>query len=122
MDEPQIVIDALAALKAHGVAIAIDDFGTGFSSMSYLQHLPLDRLKVDRSFVNDIVPGKNAVIAETIVSLGNKLGLVTIAEGVETQEQARYMTELGCDEAQGYLYARPMPFNELMPFLSGRQG
>ncbi|WP_397541095.1 bifunctional diguanylate cyclase/phosphodiesterase [Salinimonas profundi] len=122
MDEPQIVIDALAALKAHGVAIAIDDFGTGFSSMSYLQRLPLDRLKVDRSFVNDIVPGKNAVIAETIVSLGNKLGLVTIAEGVETQEQARYMTELGCDEAQGYLYARPMPFDDLMQFLSGRQG
>ncbi|MDM7861426.1 EAL domain-containing protein [Alteromonas sp. ASW11-36] len=117
MDEPQIVIDALRALKEYGVQIAIDDFGTGFSSMSYLQQLPLDRLKVDRSFVSDIQPGGNAFIAETIVTLGNKLGLATIAEGVEKREQASYMLKLGCDEAQGYLYARPMPFDELMVFL-----
>ncbi len=117
MDEPQIVIDALSTLKAHGVAIAIDDFGTGFSSMSYLQKLPLDRLKVDRSFVKDIQPGQSAVLAETIVTLGNKLGLLTIAEGVETREQASYMIKLGCDEAQGYLYAKPMPFDELLDFL-----
>ncbi|NMH61471.1 bifunctional diguanylate cyclase/phosphodiesterase [Alteromonas ponticola] len=122
MDEPQIVIDALRSLKEFGVAIAIDDFGTGFSSMSYLQKLPLDRLKVDRSFVNDITPGKSAVIAETIVTLGNKLGLLTIAEGVEKREQASYMLKLGCDEAQGYLFAKPMPFSELMPFLKERTG
>lgn len=118
MDEPQIVIDALRVLKQHGVAIAIDDFGTGFSSMSYLQQLPLDRLKVDRSFVKDIEPGQSAVLAETIVTLGNKLGLLTIAEGVETREQASYMIKLGCDEAQGYLYAKPMPFDDLMVFLA----
>ena len=117
MDEPQIVIDALRVLKEYGVAIAIDDFGTGFSSMSYLQQLPLDRLKVDRSFVSDIQPGSNAFIAETIVTLGNKLGLATIAEGVEKREQASYMLKLGCDEAQGYLFAKPMPFNDLMNFL-----
>ncbi len=117
MDEPQIVIDALRALKEFGVQIAIDDFGTGFSSMSYLQQLPLDRLKVDRSFVSDIQPGGNAFIAETIVTLGNKLGLATIAEGVEKREQASYMLKLGCDEAQGYLYAKPMPFDDLMQFL-----
>ncbi len=121
MDEPQIVIDALRALKEYGVAIAIDDFGTGFSSMSYLQQLPLDRLKVDRSFVSDISPDKNAVIAETIVTLGNKLGLTTIAEGVEKREQASYMIKLGCEEAQGYLFAKPMPFDELMVFLKERQ-
>lgn len=121
MDEPQIVIDALTILKAHGVAIAIDDFGTGFSSMSYLQKLPLDRLKVDRSFVMDIKPGQNAVIAETIVTLGNKLGLVTIAEGVEKREQASFMIKLGCDEAQGYLFARPMPFDDLHQYLLNRQ-
>ncbi|WP_218355143.1 bifunctional diguanylate cyclase/phosphodiesterase [Alteromonas lipotrueiana] len=121
MDEPQIVIDALDSLKAHGVSIAIDDFGTGFSSMSYLQHLPLDRLKVDRSFVNDIQPGKTAVIAETIVSLGNKLGLSTIAEGVERVEQADYMKQLGCIEAQGYMYAKPMPFDALINHLAARQ-
>ena len=117
MDEPQIVIDALRTLKEHGVAIAIDDFGTGFSSMSYLQQLPLDRLKVDRSFIRDIEPGKSAVLAETIVTLGNKLGLLTIAEGIETKEQAEYMIELGCNEAQGFFYAKPMPFNELMDYL-----
>ena len=122
MDEPQIVIDALTSLKEFGVGIAIDDFGTGFSSMSYLQRLPLDRLKVDRSFVNDIQPGKSAVIAETIVSLGNKLGLCTIAEGVERVEQAEYMKQLGCVEAQGYLYAKPMPFNELTVYLQSQAG
>ena len=122
MDEPQIVIDALTSLKEFGVGIAIDDFGTGFSSMSYLQRLPLDRLKVDRSFVNDIQPGKSAVIAETIVSLGNKLGLCTIAEGVERVEQAEYMKQLGCVEAQGYLYAKPMPFDELMVYLQSQAG
>ena len=117
MDEPQIVVEALKELKAFGVTIAIDDFGTGFSSMSYLQQLPLDRLKVDRSFVNEVMPGKTAFIAETIVTLGNKLGLQTIAEGVEKREQASYMLKLGCDEAQGYLYAKPMPYNELVEFL-----
>lgn len=117
MDEPQIVVDALQELKAFGVKIAIDDFGTGFSSMSYLQKLPLDRLKVDRSFVNEVSPGQSAFIAETIVTLGNKLGLQTIAEGVERREQASYMLKLGCDEAQGYLYAKPMPYDELVQFL-----
>lgn len=121
MDEPQIVVDALKELKAFGVTIAIDDFGTGFSSMSYLQQLPLDRLKVDRSFVNEVMPGKTAFIAETIVTLGNKLGLQTIAEGVEKREQASYMLKLGCDEAQGYLYAKPMPYDELTSFLEKHQ-
>ena len=117
MDEPQIVIEALKELQRFGVKVAIDDFGTGFSSMSYLQQLPLDRLKVDRSFVNEITPGKSAFIAETIVTLGNKLGLSTIAEGVEKREQASYMLELGCDEAQGYLFAKPMPYEQLLEFL-----
>lgn len=117
MDEPQIVVDSLVELKKFGVTIAIDDFGTGFSSMSYLQQLPLDRLKVDRSFVNEVMPGKTAFIAETIVTLGNKLGLQTIAEGVEKREQASYMLKLGCDEAQGFLYAKPMPYDDLIAFL-----
>jgi diguanylate cyclase (GGDEF)-like protein len=121
MDEPQIVVDSLKELKAFGFQIAIDDFGTGFSSMSYLQQLPLDRLKVDRSFVNEVTPGKSAFIAETIVTLGSKLGLLTIAEGVETRAQASYMLKLGCDEAQGYLYARPMPFSDLCEFLVSQE-
>lgn len=117
MDDPQIVVEALTDLKSNGVQIAIDDFGTGFSSMSYLQQLPLDRLKVDRAFVKEVEPGKQAFIAETIVTLGQKLGLKTIAEGVEKKEQASYMLKLGCDEAQGYLFARPMPYNDLIDFL-----
>lgn len=120
MDEPQIVIEALQELKLFGVKVAIDDFGTGFSSMSYLQQLPLDRLKVDRSFVNEIKPGQAAFIAETIVTLGNKLGLSTIAEGVEKREQASYMLKLGCDEAQGYLFAKPMPYEQLLEFLAAQ--
>ena len=120
MDEPQIVIEVLKKLKLFGVKVAIDDFGTGFSSMSYLQQLPLDRLKVDRCFVNEIAPGKAAFIAETIVTLGNKLGLTTIAEGVEQKEQASYMLNLGCDEAQGFLFARPMPYEQLLEFLASR--
>lgn len=120
MDEPQIVVEALNELKAFGVKVAIDDFGTGFSSMSYLQQLPIDRLKVDRSFVNEIIPGKTAFIAETIVTLGNKLGLSTIAEGVETSEQASYLIKLGCDEAQGYLFAKPMPFEQLLYLLESQ--
>ena len=118
MDEPQIVVDALRSLKSSGVQVAIDDFGTGFSSMSYLQQLPLDRLKVDRAFVNEVEPGKSAFIAETIITLGQKLGLKTIAEGVEKREQASYMLKIGCDEAQGYLYAKPMPYDQLVEFLN----
>lgn len=118
MDDPQIVVESLTDLKSEGIQIAIDDFGTGFSSMSYLQQLPLDRLKVDRAFVKDVEPGKQAFIAETIVTLGQKLGLKTIAEGVEKPEQAKYMLDLGCDEAQGYMYAKPMPYRELIDFLA----
>jgi EAL domain-containing protein (putative c-di-GMP-specific phosphodiesterase class I) len=116
MDEPLIVIEALNELKEFGVKVALDDFGTGFSSMSYLQQLPLDRLKVDRAFVNEISLNKSAFIAETIVTLGNKLGLKTIAEGIEKPEQANFMLKLGCDEAQGFMYAKPMPFDVLLDF------
>ncbi|MCV2886633.1 EAL domain-containing protein [Aestuariibacter sp. AA17] len=121
MDEPQIVVDALKELKQYGVTIAIDDFGTGFSSMNYLHKLPLDRLKVDRSFVEEVLVSKTAFIAETIVTLGNKLGLKTIAEGVEEREQASHMLKLGCDEAQGYLFAKPMPYDDLVTFLEAEK-
>lgn len=122
MDEPEIVIQALDKLKKFGILIAIDDFGTGFSSMSYIQKLPLDRLKIDRSFVKDIDTNKNAFIAQAIVNLGKQLGLTTIAEGVENKSQASQMLKLGTDEAQGYLYAKPMPFAELKVFLIGAVG
>jgi c-di-GMP phosphodiesterase len=117
MDEPKIVIEALSKLKSFGIKVAIDDFGIGFSSLSYLQQLPLDRIKVDRAFIRDISQAAGEVIAETIINLGKRLNLATIAEGVETQEQEQAVTAMGCDEVQGFMYAKPMPPAELMLFL-----
>ncbi|GAA0812125.1 EAL domain-containing protein [Colwellia asteriadis] len=117
MDDPQIVIDALARLKEEGVSIALDDFGTGFSSLSYLQKLPLNRLKVDRSFVTDINKEGQSVIAETIINLGQKMNLKVIAEGIEEIEQQDHLIKLGCDEVQGFYYAKPMPEDEFVKFL-----
>ncbi|KZN58082.1 diguanylate phosphodiesterase [Pseudoalteromonas luteoviolacea CPMOR-1] len=117
MDEIKTVIETLGELKTFGVEVAIDDFGTGFSSLSYLQQLPLARLKIDRAFVKGIPDSDSGAIAELVISLGRHLGLKTIAEGVETQEQADVLKKLGCDEVQGFLLAKPMPKDELLKFL-----
>jgi diguanylate cyclase (GGDEF)-like protein len=117
MDDPQVIIDALVQLKSHGIGIALDDFGTGFSSLSYLQKLPLDRLKVDRAFVTNIAKEGESVIAETIIDLGKKMNLKVIAEGIEEIEQQERLIELGCDEVQGFYYAKPMPEDEFLHFL-----
>lgn len=119
MDDPQIVVTALQQLKEQKFTIAIDDFGTGFSSLSYLHQLPLDRLKVDRAFIKDIGEGGDGILAETIINLGQKLGLETIAEGIENELQLNYVRDLGCDEAQGFYHAKPMPGDELITFLQG---
>ena len=120
MDELASVITTLKELKEFGIEIAIDDFGTGFSSLSYLQQLPLDRLKIDRAFVKDLPDKDSEAIAALIISLGARLGLKTIAEGVETQAQADYLLELGCDEVQGFMYAKPMPEKELITYLQAK--
>ncbi|NTS78604.1 EAL domain-containing protein [Catenovulum sp. SM1970] len=117
MDNPETVIDALNQIKIKGIQIAIDDFGTGFSSLSYLQKLPLDRIKIDRAFINEMHKPEGAVIAETIVELGKKLHLATIAEGVENQDQEHRLQQLGCEEVQGFMYAKPMPASELQTLL-----
>jgi diguanylate cyclase (GGDEF)-like protein len=117
MDDPQVIIDALVQLKSHGIGIALDDFGTGFSSLSYLQKLPLDRLKVDRAFVTNIAKEGESVIAETIIDLGKKMNLKVIAEGIEEIEQQERLIELGCDEVQGFYYAKPMPEDKFLHFL-----
>ena len=121
MDDPQVVIDALVELKNQGISIALDDFGTGFSSMSYLQKLPLDRLKVDRAFINDIAKEGQSVIAETIIDLGKKMNLKVIAEGIEEIEQQARLVELGCDEVQGFYYAKPMPEEQFLAFLESQK-
>ena len=120
MDEPQVIIDALVQLKAQGISIALDDFGTGFSSLSYLQKLPLDRLKVDRSFVNDIAEPGGSIIADTIINLGKQMNLKVIAEGIESIEQEVELKALGCDEVQGFYYAKPMPADEFFTCLEKR--
>jgi diguanylate cyclase (GGDEF)-like protein len=113
----------LRQIKARGIAVAIDDFGTGFSSLSYLDRLPADRLKIDRAFVMSLDSGRlGARIAEMIVPLGHQLGMQVLAEGVETEAQADILRGLGCDEAQGYLYAKPMPIEDLGPWLAQRCG
>jgi diguanylate cyclase (GGDEF)-like protein len=117
MDDPQVIIDALVQLKSHDIAIALDDFGTGFSSLNYLQKLPLDRLKVDRAFVTNIAKEGQSVIAETIIDLGKKMNLKVIAEGIEEIEQQDRLLELDCDEVQGFYYAKPMPEDEFLHFL-----
>ena len=119
-----LVEQYLHELKKRGVGIAIDDFGTGFSSLSYLDRLPADRIKIDRAFVNALDNGdpgaRGARIAEMVVPLGRKLGMKVLAEGIETEAQARRLGELGCDDGQGFLYARPMPIEELKLWLAGR--
>jgi diguanylate cyclase (GGDEF)-like protein len=122
MEEPRAVIGSLASLREAGVRVAIDDFGTGYSSLAHLRELPIDCLKIDRAFIKDIAGGKGGMFAETIVALGGKLGLTIVAEGVETEEQAGFLRGLGCDVAQGYLYARPMPLADLLNWVVASQG
>jgi diguanylate cyclase (GGDEF)-like protein len=117
------VASVLRAIKERGIAVAIDDFGTGFSSLSYLDQLPADRLKIDRAFVSSLDSGRlGARIAEMIVPLGHQLGMQVLAEGVETEVQASILRSLGCDEAQGYLYAKAMVIEDLLPWLAQRLG
>jgi diguanylate cyclase (GGDEF)-like protein/PAS domain S-box-containing protein len=102
--------ETLRTIRAMGVSIAIDDFGTGFSSLSYLSRLSVDTLKIDRSFVQDMVVGEQgAVLVSTIINLAHSLKLKVVAEGVETEEQSALLRSMGCDELQGYLFGRPAP-------------
>jgi diguanylate cyclase (GGDEF)-like protein/PAS domain S-box-containing protein len=107
------VIAKMTELKANGIKFSLDDFGTGYSSLSYLKRLPLDQLKIDRSFVRDMLDDDTSgAIARTIISLSKAMGLSVIAEGVETEEQREFLAEHGCISYQGYLFGRPVPFEE----------
>jgi diguanylate cyclase (GGDEF)-like protein/PAS domain S-box-containing protein len=112
-------IKKMEMLKLLGIRFAIDDFGTGYSSLSYLKKLPLNQLKIDRSFVRDIVVDpSDAVIVQTIIGMANNLGLNVIAEGVETEEQLAYLKHYGCPAYQGYLFGQPVPLEEFEKLIS----
>ena len=111
--------DTLHALRAMGLYLAVDDFGTGYSSFSYLKHLPLDALKIDRSFVREITTSADdAAITTAIIAMAHALGLKVVGEGIETEAQREVLRRQGCDTMQGYLFSRPVPAAELLPLLS----
>ena len=112
MHDVDVAIATLQGLKSLGISLSVDDFGTGYSSLAYLENLPIDKLKIDRSFVRDIVagadPGEEGVLAQAIISLGHNLGLHVVAEGVETDAQVRFLRKYKCDEVQGFFYGEPV--------------
>jgi EAL domain-containing protein (putative c-di-GMP-specific phosphodiesterase class I) len=118
MADPARALDVLGRLHALGIGLALDDFGTGYSSMAYLKTLPVDELKVDRSFVGQMATSpSDAMIVRSTIELGHNLGLRVVAEGVETQETWEQLLALGCDVAQGYLLGRPMAAADLARWL-----
>jgi EAL domain-containing protein (putative c-di-GMP-specific phosphodiesterase class I) len=120
MEERDMATSTLERLRRLGVRVAIDDFGTGYSSLGYLKHLPAGKLKLDQSLIREIdVSPRDAGVARAVIHMAQELGLTTVAEGVETAAQAQLLESYGCDAAQGYLYARPMPAAELEE-LSGK--
>jgi EAL domain-containing protein (putative c-di-GMP-specific phosphodiesterase class I) len=120
IDNPKEAQARLEALRALGVRLALDDFGTGYSSLNYLQKFPFDRLKIDRTFVASLgKSGNTGAIIQSIVTLGHTLGMKVLAEGVESDEQRVLLRLAGCDEMQGYLFARPKPAAEIDRALAG---
>lgn len=119
IDDFTEVTEKLAVLRDIGIKISLDDFGTGYSSLTYLKGLPIDTLKIDKSFIDTVVTDENTrIITESIIYMVKKLGYETIAEGVETEEQYRYLNEIDCDNIQGYLLGKPMPSEKIESLLA----
>ena len=114
IDNSTRALHALRQVRAMGVSIALDDFGTGYSSLAMVQSFPFDKIKIDKSFVDELERPQNRAIVRSVVFLGENLGMKVLTEGVETQEQARMLREMGCDEFQGYLLGRPVPAFEAL--------
>jgi len=123
MADPARALHSIAALRLMGIRIAIDDFGTGYSSLAYLKRLPVDELKIDRSFVRELASDEHDLaIVRAAISLGHDLGLRIVAEGIEDAETWDRLRRLGCDVAQGYFIGRPMPASALVASLDRSQG
>jgi EAL domain-containing protein (putative c-di-GMP-specific phosphodiesterase class I) len=121
MNNPDAAIQKLKQISDIGIELAIDDFGTGYSSLAYLKKFPLDKLKIDQSFVRDIPDDEDDVaITKAIIALGKSLNLKLIAEGVETEEQRDFLIQNGCINIQGYFYYRPMPADEVTKILEDK--
>jgi len=122
MDSPQQAIDTMLQIRAMGIHLSLDDFGTGYSSLAYLKKFPLNTLKIDKAFVDDIEvseQGRNMVA--TIVTIAHNLGLHVVAEGVETSQQLSFLSGLRCEQLQGYLYSKPLPENDFQKYLISHQ-
>jgi EAL domain-containing protein (putative c-di-GMP-specific phosphodiesterase class I) len=110
MENSENTLATLRRIKQLGVRIALDDFGTGYSSLSYLRSFPFDKIKIDRAFVSDLSErNEHVVIVQAVVSIARALGMTATAEGVETEAQHQFLSALGCDEVQGYLFSAPVP-------------
>jgi EAL domain-containing protein (putative c-di-GMP-specific phosphodiesterase class I) len=121
MQDAEAAAKTLRQLKDRGIQLAIDDFGTGYSSLSYLKRFPIDKLKIDQSFIRDIPANQDdMIITKAIVALARSLNLKVIAEGVETKAQEAFLRTLKCDEVQGYLIGHPLPSEEFIKLLSRR--
>ena len=119
MENIKVANESLRRLSARGISIAIDDFGTGYSSLNYLKSLPIDSLKIDRSFIKDVCHDKNdEKIVKTLISMAHSLGLRVVAEGVEDEEQLALLNHYQCDDIQGYLFSRPVEVQELMDIIN----
>ncbi|UXM81751.1 EAL domain-containing protein [Shewanella seohaensis] len=122
MQNFEVINKQLKALRNMNINVAIDDFGTGFSSLAYLSKLTFDRIKIDKSFIDNVTTDDGAAaIVDSIILLGERFKMNVIAEGVETLEQARWLKHRGCHDAQGYFYAKPMPLKELLIWLANFQ-
>lgn len=118
MEQTETAIELLRSLRALGLGLSMDDFGTGYSSLAYLKRFPIDKLKIDQSFVRQLKPNsQDAAIVQAVIGLGHTLGIKVIAEGVETFEQREWLTRLACDEIQGYYYSKPLAEPQLLGFV-----
>jgi EAL domain-containing protein (putative c-di-GMP-specific phosphodiesterase class I) len=121
MDQSETGIRTLGRLRELGVRLVLDDFGTGYSSLSYLKHLPLDTIKIDRTFVAGLADVTDRSIVEAVVALARGLRIGVVAEGIETETQRRLLHAIGCDVGQGYLFSRPLPADEAERLISRRR-